>query len=509
MRDPNWWFQRLLFDLFWFCKVIMHHGKEEEYRDLNWVHQRLCDFLDFRKNPVLQKLVIMFRDGLKSCIGRAMLIQWFLNKVFRKERGSAFIYSGIVDLAEDHAEKVAKELLENKLIQGFFCGKLPAKKSDFDVCKKEKIRYRGIEIDIGSPEKSLTGHHYELGINDNLVNEVNSQNSSQREKIIKRWQQQEAVLKEKSREVILETTWWPDDLTGYIVGGEEFHFDFQTLYRKPCLEFDAPTGYAVFSCPARGPGGIPVWPEKVDDEYLERKRKKMGSYLYNALYELQPTVEEDVILRAAWIRHYKKLPNPFVRNLMIDMAGTKGEQSTYTGMSIGDWDWGGKLHISYAERRKASPKEVWLWVLDLIAKCIAEKRPISFIGIEREKFGIYLKDDLSMTRIGPRIILVSHGNQSQDERLSQLVAPYENGLIFSKPGLRDYEQEVKTYHRKKTKGTDILNTIWGHIHPFMRRLPRKPVTPDFVPNIAPDFAEQIKKIRERMGHSLDQIAARF
>jgi hypothetical protein len=457
----------------------------------------------------MQKLVIMFRDGLKSCIGRAMLIQWFLNKLYRKERGSAFIYSGIVDLAEDHAEKVAKELLENKLIQGFFYGKIPTKKSDFDVCKKEKIRYRGIEIDIGSPEKSLTGHHYELGVNDNLVNEVNSQNSTQREKIIKRWQQQEAILKERAREVVFETTWWPDDLTGYILGGEEFHFDFEKLYRKPCLEFTAPTGYSVFSCPARGEGGVPVWAEKVDEEYLHRKRIKMGSYLFNALYELQPTVEEDVVLRPSWIIHYEDPPNPYVRNLMLDMAGTKGDQSTYTGASIGDWDWSGRLHIAYAERRKLSPAEVWRWVLELIANCAAEKRAISTIGIEREKFGIYLKDHLSLTKIAPRIVLVPHGNLSQDERLSQLVSPYENGAILSRPGLKDYEDEVKTYHRKKVKGTDILNTIWGHFHPFMKRLPAKPAHPEFVPNVASDFEAQIKRIRERMGMDTEQIAARF
>jgi hypothetical protein len=509
MKDPRWWIGRILFDLFWFCKVIMHHGKEEEYRDLNWIHQRLCDFLDFRKNPVLQKLVIMFRDGLKSSIGRALIIQWFLNKVFYKSRGTSFIYSGIVDLAEDHAEKIAKEILENKLIQGFFYGKVPRKKSEFDVCKKEKIRFKGIEIDIGSPEKSLTGHHYELGVNDNLVNEVNSQNSTQREKIIKRWKQQEPILKEHSKEIILETTWWPDDVTGYILGGEEFRFDFETLYRKPCFEFMSPTGYAVFSCPARGKGGVPVWPAKVDDEYLERKRKKMGSYLYNALYELQPTVEEDVVLRPSWILHYEDAPDPYVRNLMVDMAGTKGEQSTYTGMSIGDWAWTGRLHIAFAEKRKLSPAEVWRWVLQLIDKCIKEGRPIKRIGIEREKFGIYLKDHLGLTRVAPRVVLVPHGNMSQDERLSQLISPYENGMILSKKGLKDYENEVKTYHRKKTKGTDILNTIWGHLHPFMKRLPSEPRKPSFAYNEAPDFEEQLQRMRAQRGGGLDDIAARF
>ncbi|GAH56427.1 unnamed protein product, partial [marine sediment metagenome] len=212
-ENPGWWIHKILTDLFFLCKFVLHHGKKEEYRDLNWLHKRLCDFLI--KNPAVQKIILMFRDSLKSSIARALMLQWFLQKAYAREAGKGFINAGVFDLAQDHAEKIIKELLTNQILQYLFYylpvkqGKrpyIPHKKNDFSsiAFDKGRIRYKRIEIDIGSPEKSLTGHHYEIGLNDNLVNEVNSQNEEGRAKIVRRWQEQEPILAEDAREFIFE-----------------------------------------------------------------------------------------------------------------------------------------------------------------------------------------------------------------------------------------------------------------------------------------------------------------
>jgi len=506
MYYPENWREKILTDLFWFCKVVLHHGKKKEYRDLNWIHKELCDFLDFIKNPNPQKLVIMLRDGLKSSIARAVLIQWFLNKRYRGERDSAFIYSGIVDLAEDHLSLIVKEIIENEIIQAFFYKYLPHNKKDFDICSKDKIRYKGIDIDAGSPEKSLTGHHYGIGINDNLVNEVNSQSAESRAKAVKRWQQQEPLLKEDAQEIIFETTWWPDDLSGIILDPEAT-FDYSKIYRKPCLQFMSSTGYSVFTCPARGQDGQPVFPEKVNEKYLARKRAKMGPYLYNALYELQPTIEENVVFPPSWIRHYEKLPQNYVRNLVIDCAGTKAKESSYTAMTIGDWDEQGTLYIPYAEKRKASPMEVKEWAMDLIQKSEEQGKPIYCVGIEKEKYGIFLADILRAEEIKPFISLLSIRSLPEPTRLAELESPFNMGKILSRRGLRDYEKEIKSYYHGKKKDTDILNTLYYHFR--IKCIPQKSKIPEFEPVIADDFSEQLRRILERQGEKLREIARSF
>ena len=117
-ENPGWWIHEILTNLFFLCKVVLHHGKKKEYRDLNWIHKKLCDFLT--KNTVLQKLILMFRDSLKSSIARALMLQWFLQKAYGREDGKGFVYSGIFDLAQDHAEKIIKEILTNKILQYLF-----------------------------------------------------------------------------------------------------------------------------------------------------------------------------------------------------------------------------------------------------------------------------------------------------------------------------------------------------------------------------------------------------
>ena len=515
-ENPGWWIHEILTNLFFLCKVVLHHGKKIEYRDLNWIHKKLCDWLT--KHPALQKMVLMFRDSLKSSIARALMLQWFLQKAKAREEGKGFIYSGIFDLAQDHAEKIIKELLSNQIIQYLFyylpleAGErphIPHKKTDFNVIAldKGKIRYNRIEIDIGSPEKSLTGHHYEIGIIDNAVNEVNSQKIEGRMKIIKRWQQGEATLCEDAREFIFETTWWIDDLAGTILSPKG-RFDFTKIKNKPAYEFTSVTGYAVFSCPARDEDGNPVFPEKTNEAYLKRKKAKMGSYLYSALYDLQPVPEEDIEIKKEWILHYEQDPPIFISNMMIDCAGTKTTQSSYSAISIGDWNEQGKLHIPYAQKRKLHPMELYEWMIKIYEERAEMGRPINLIGVEKEKYGIFLHDLVRVNNPRLPITLLDIKSIPRPVRNKSVIVHYESGNILSKKELLDYEDEVLTWYMDKLKGTDIFDTIYYHYQiKCVPKIPKAP--PAFVPLISSDFAEQVRKERASIGAGMRQIARTF
>lgn len=507
MKNIGWWRHKCLTDLFWLCGVVLHHGKKREFRDINEIHNKLCDFIDFVKTPILQKLILMFRDSLKSSFARAFVIQWFLRKRFQKLPGEIFMYAGIVDLVEKHLERIIKEILENKLLQALFYNYLPHKKKEFDSCSMEKgIRYEGIWIDLGSPEKTLTGGHYEGGINDNLVNEVNSRIFSQRQKTFRRWQEQEPILIENAWELIFETTWWPDDVSGLILNKDGL-FDYSQIKRKPAHTFVSDMGYAVFSCPARGEDGKPIFEAKVDEKYLKRKRSKMGSYLYNALYELQPVAEEDVVFHPKWIINYLGLPDNFIRNMVVDCAGTTGKESSHSAISLTDWDEDGVMNLPYAHKRKVTPLKLIEWMEDVVKMSEKDKRPITLIGIEKEKYGIFLADILRSKHPDWVIIPIDIKNLPRPTRNSELIPLYENGMIRSKKGLTDYEDEVRTYYLDKVKGTDILDTIYYQTR--IKLVPKKRDKSVFIPPDPTDFEKQIKRIRAEYGAPERQIAARF
>ena len=497
--EPEWWREKMLTDLFFLCSVVLRHGKTREYRDMNWIHLKLCDFLDPRKNPVDQLLVLMFRDALKSSVARGLVIQWFLENLYFKREAKAFIYSGKFELAQDHADRIVKELIGNRLIQAFFGDFVPRGRSDFETCAIDqgKVRYKNVELDIGSPEKSLTGHHYDLGINDNLVNEVNSDTTEGRRKTTKRWMQQEAILAENAREIVFETTWWPDDVAGHILDPEH-KFDFRKLYRKPCHTFLSDTGYMVFSCPATAGGGklgVPVFPEKVDEAYLKRKRSKMTAALYFSLYELQPTADEDIEYERAWLSYYDEPPKNYIRKMVIDCSGTLGKESTPTAISIGDWDQEGAFNVAYAKKQKLTPMDVIEWIEALWQNCIEEGRPIWEIGAEKEKYGIFLGDYMSVKHPDWPITLIDIKGRPRPTRLSSLGVNFQYKKIRLKrgDGMAELEDEYTTYHRGKDTNVDILDTLFYHFE--IKTLPLKGGDQTPKEKVESEFLAQIRKDR--------------
>lgn len=491
-EDPQFWIDKILEDLFWFARVVLSYGKRREYKDLNWVHLRLCDFMDRFKTPALQKLILMSRDCFKSTLARALILQEMLRALYTKTDLKIGIYAGLYELGEDHLDRIINEIFHNELLKAFFHMYLPRKKSDADTMTKEKIRYKGVEIDIGSPERSLTGHHYDMIINDNLCNELNTATSEQRKKVITRWQQQESVIAENAYEYIFETTWETDDLSGVILDPDG-KFNYRLIYRRPAYTFVSSTGYSVFSCPARDQNGDPVFPAKCNEHYLSRKRAKQGAYIYSRMYELQPIPSDEFLFQGRWIRHYEELPKNFIRNIAIDAAGSTRKDSSYSAVTINDWDSEGKMHISYAKKLKVTPIQLRDWILKLEQKCIAEERPITFCLIEKEKFGISLASIMEETKTGMYITPIELRNVPRPKRLHSLVPYFESGRIQMAKGLTDFEDEIRTYHLDKVKGTDLLDSLF--LHTQMEYRPKNIPLPDMLEVDDDDFAKQLRKER--------------
>jgi hypothetical protein len=491
IQTPKAFIEKCLTDLFFLCSYVLKHKKHKEYRDLNEIHKNLCDFLDFAKTPYFQKLVLMCRDSFKSTIGRALIIQQFLKMCVQETDGLIGIVTGVQDLSEEHVELIAREILKNEYIQTYFSGYVPKSRDDADSWSKEKIRWRGIGIDAGSLKKSLTGRHY-LGIwNDNFMNEINTANADIRRWAVTRWQQQESIIAEDAWELVTETPWELDDLSGVILDPDG-HFDYASLKDNSPNIFQAKTGYWVFSCFARDKNGKLNFPEKLDEVYLERKKRKQGIYIYNRMYEGKVMSGDEYLFRPGWIVHRER-PAPAensIRNITVDCAGTKEKDSSYAAVSVGDWDEDGILNIEYAEKRKVWGRELFAWVCEVWDWSVKEKRTPKFMGIEKEKYGIFLEEFL----IGREDIitdLLPIKNRPRHVRLMSLVAYYENGKIKSRPGLLDYEQQLREYHRGKEKDVDILDTIFWQIE--MKEIPRKNQFQVPEVEVPDDFKKQVEK----------------
>jgi hypothetical protein len=512
-RSPEEFIEKCLTDLFYFCKYVLRHGKKEEYRDLNHIHMQLCDVIQQLGISIFQLLVLMSRDSLKSTIGRAFIIQQLLKHAYYRLEGLLAIITGKSDLAEEHMGIISREFFRNEMIQAFFAHHakcIPRKKSDADTWKEGKIRFGTTGVDMGSPRNSLSGIHYPGVWTDNFMNEVNSRTSQTRKTARDFWKSQESLIKENGWEMLSETPWEKDDVSGEVLD-PEMKFDYRKIYRKSPAIFVSETGYTVFSCGARNEKGEPNFPFKLDETYLKRKRIKQGKHLYNRMYELLPMTKEEMILDIPNAK-YKKLPYNFIRNIAVDCAGTKAKHSSHSAVSTMDWDETGYGHLSYAKKKKISPWELFTWVCNKWDKSEEEGRPCTYMIIEREKYGIFLADLLETKRPDICVFPVNLRGQSRGGtggRMMELVPKLEqNRILIPEQGLPQYEDEKNEYTLDKDTNVDILDTIWLHLQGAI--IPNKlPKGEEFLEDIPDDFTKQLEKERMIGEHRRQQISARF
>ena len=509
IKNREEFIHKCLTDLFFFCTFVLRYKKVEEYHDLNHIHRMLCDWLDRDPNP--QKLNLMSRDSLKSTIGKAKTEQEFLKLCVQGGEGLIGIITGNKDLAKKHLQSITMEFLENDYIQAYFKGFVPTKETDAESWTKDLIRWKRLGIDIGSEGKSLTGGHYKFIWTDNFMNEINTKSYETCENVVEIWQHQESLLGPGSRELVSETPWRRNDVSGVILEPDpEKNFNYKKLVRRSPSLFISKTGYSVFSCFVRDEKGRLNFLPRLDETYLKRKRRKQGSWIYSRMYEGQIHDKESHPF-IGLIKHYNVLPYNHIRNVCVDCAGTKEKQSSYSAISIGDTDEFGVLHIPYAEKRKVTPMELKRWLIQVVDDSTKEGRRVTYVAIEKEKYGIFLASILEEERpdflVWP-VKLKGIPRANEDGRLISLQKHYENGKILSKPGLRDYEHEVKEFHLGKNEGVDILDTIFLQFE--VQFIPKKMPKSTWQPEVEDSFRAQVKRdMQHRQMPLADYVARHF
>jgi predicted phage terminase large subunit-like protein len=125
--------------------------------------------------------------------------------------------------------------------------------------------------------------------------------------------------------LVIQTRWNEGDLTGRILLGEDGLEDDEAWYvlNLPALaEENDPLGRAI---------GEPLWPERRSLDFLERIKRRVGSYWWSALYQQRPTpLAGNIFPRSAW-QWYDQAPEGYhPGGIFLDTAG-------YDSEIAGDW----------------------------------------------------------------------------------------------------------------------------------------------------------------------------
>ncbi len=120
--------------------------------------------------------------------------------------------------------------------------------------------------------------------------------------------------------IIIQTRWHEDDLSGRILASEDGP-NWTVISLPAEAEENDPLGREL---------GEPLCPARYDKEALEDRRRVLGSYGYNALFQQRPAPPEGHIIKRAWIRYYTLPPNNFDRLIQSwDMAFKDGDSNSY------------------------------------------------------------------------------------------------------------------------------------------------------------------------------------
>jgi predicted phage terminase large subunit-like protein len=180
---------------------------------------------------------------------------------------------------------------------------------------------------VGGP---ITGKGADLLILDDLIKNAEEANSEVHRENIWEWLTSTALTRLEPGGVVayLNTRWHEDDPTGRLLaemagGGERW----EVLNMPALAEEGDPLGRPV---------GAALWPGRYDAEALERIKRTIGDYHFEALYQGRPTPKKGGMFKADWFRGdraYRGFPSGGRWCRYWDRAGTEGS-GCYTAGSL-------------------------------------------------------------------------------------------------------------------------------------------------------------------------------
>ena len=226
--------------------------------------------------------------------------------------------------------------------------------------------------------------------------------------------------------VLVQTRWHEDDLAGRVLNGS----DDWTVVNLPALaEADDALG--------RKPGAA-LWPERYNEQALERIRSTIGEREFIALYQQRPAPLEGALFRRDWIQRGKS-PRAGTRIAMgVDLALSTKTSADYTAIVVIARDEFGKLYVLDAVRERVD----FPGALRLI-RLMAEKWNPKSIAIEQVAYqAVVVQELLRQTTLPIRGVTP---DKDKVTRAQPLALRYEQGLVFHEQLPSWFEDELLAF----------------------------------------------------------------
>lgn len=196
-------------DLKFLCKEILGMDKWDDV-----LHDDLQNYLEKSGS---HKLILIPRGHLKSSI---VTVSWCIQQILIDPNLTVLIRNAVWDLARDFLKQISGYLTSEILVSifGTFCQtdsiwtneKIQIAQRKDNVSREPTIMTAGLET-------ALTGHHFQLIIDDDLVGQQNVTTKEQALKVITTFNDSENLLNSDGRHIVIGTRWAHRDLYGHLL----------------------------------------------------------------------------------------------------------------------------------------------------------------------------------------------------------------------------------------------------------------------------------------------------
>jgi hypothetical protein len=192
------------------CKEMLGYNKWDD-----GLHDDIANYLEVSGS---HKLILIPRGHLKTSI---VTIGWVIQQVLRNPDIRVLIRNAVWDKARVNLGAIQAYLEDGALPMLF--GRFKNQKSYWtkDGCtlthRKSKV-VREPTFTTAGLETSLTGYHFDLIVDDDLVDQANSATKEQIQKVINVYNDSFNLLDRGGTHVVVGTRWNLRDLYGHVIG---------------------------------------------------------------------------------------------------------------------------------------------------------------------------------------------------------------------------------------------------------------------------------------------------
>lgn len=229
--------------------------------------------------------------------------------------------------AEIFLREIKEHLQGNENITRIFGDQVGSKWDNKEiVVKGRKIFAKESTISCCGVGGAIIGRHYDLIIGDDLVDEENAGTERQREKFrVWYYKVLDPTLEPHGRFFVHGTRYNPSDHYEHLMKNDE--------------------DYVARIYPAINSDGNSLWPEKMPIEWLKKKRRAMGTAIFNTQYQNDTTLMVGKIFKYDWFRYYEALPEKILIFQGVDLAISEKDKSCYFVIATIGKDEFGRIYL--------------------------------------------------------------------------------------------------------------------------------------------------------------------